>query len=236
MLPFYRGYRAVVRAKVEGVELSETEIGPAERQHAEQRARAHWLLALGELETPERRPALVLMGGLPGSGKSTLARFLAETANFTLFRSDVIRKELAGASAPSAGFNQGIYTEAWSERTYAELLKRTEELLWHGQRALIDANFRTDRQRQQFFDAARRWGVPICFIHRKAAPAVTRLRLLARQSDASDADWSIYQQLEQSWEPIGARAPSEGLHHSSLGRSGSDMGTRPGHFRLGRAE
>jgi aminoglycoside phosphotransferase family enzyme/predicted kinase len=204
LLPFYSAYRAAVRAKVEGMELSEKEIDPAERMHAEQRARAHWLLALVELETPDRRPAVVLMGGLPGSGKSTLAHSLAETANFTQLRSDVIRKELAGESAPTAtGSNQGIYTDAWTERTYAELLRRTEELLWQGQRALIEANFRTDRQRQQFFDAARRWGVPISFIHCKASPEATRSRLLARRNDASDADWSIYQRLAQSWEPIG---------------------------------
>jgi aminoglycoside phosphotransferase family enzyme/predicted kinase len=218
LLPFYSGYRAVVRAKVEGMELSEKEIDATERQDAEQRARAHWLLALVELEAPSRRPAVVLMGGLPGSGKSTLARSLAERANFTLLRSDVIRKELAGASAPNAGFNQGIYADAWSERTYAELLKRTEELLWQGQRVLIDANFRTDRQRQQLFDAAWRWGVPICFIHCKASPEVTRSRLQARRNDASDADWSVYQHLEQSWEPIvAARALGEGSGRPSLG-------------------
>ncbi len=205
LLPFYAGYRAVVRAKVEGMELSESEIDPGERRQAEQRAQAHWLLALVEMETPGQRPALVLMAGLPASGKSTLARSLAETANFNLLRSDVIRKELAGVpdSAPqSTEFNQGIYAEAWTERTYAELLKRTEALLWQGQRALIDANFRTDGQRQLFFDAARRWGVPICFIHCQAAPDIVRSRLQARHNDDSDADWSIYQRLEHSWEPI----------------------------------
>ena len=72
----------------------------------------------------------------------------------------------------------------------------------HGQRALIDANFRSDRQRQWFFDAARRWGVPICFIHCQASPEATRVRLQARHADASDADWSIYRRLEASWEPI----------------------------------
>ena len=42
-----------------------------------------------------------------------------------LLRSDLIRKELAGA-AESAEFNQGIYSEEWTERTYAELLNRCE--------------------------------------------------------------------------------------------------------------
>ena len=123
LLPFYAGYRAVVRAKVEGMELAEKEIDATERQHAEERSRAHWLAALVELETPGRRPAIVLIGGLPGSGKSTLARLLADTGNFTLLQSDVIRKELARRirSAAVAEFNQGIYSQAWTERTYGEL-------------------------------------------------------------------------------------------------------------------
>jgi predicted kinase len=207
LVPFYAAYRAVVRAKVEGIELNEMEIAPAERHLAEQRARAHWLLALGELESPTRRPALVLIAGLPGSGKSTIARQIAEPANFHLLRSDVIRKELAGAAAQAdspAGFNEGIYSEAWTERTYAELLKRCEDLLWRGERVLIDANLRENRRRQVFFDCARRWGVLIIFIHCQAAADIVRARLEARrhEHDASDADWKVYQQLEQTWQPI----------------------------------
>ena len=53
------------------------EIPEAERSAALAKARAHWLLALGELEVPCRRPCLLLVGGLPGTGKSTLARGLA---------------------------------------------------------------------------------------------------------------------------------------------------------------
>jgi aminoglycoside phosphotransferase family enzyme/predicted kinase len=202
---FYSAYRAVVRAKVEGMELCEKEIDAEERRQAEQRARAHWLLALGELEEPVKRPALVLVGGLPGSGKSTLGRSLAEAASFSVLRSDVIRKELAGvgeSARPVPDFGTGIYTEAWTERTYAELLQRAERLLWHGDRVLIDANFRAERERQAFFDAARRWGVAVLFIHCQAARELTRIRLQSRRHDASDADWRIYERLEQTWQPV----------------------------------
>jgi predicted kinase len=220
LTPFYSAYRAVVRAKVEGMALCDKEIDAEERRQAEQRARAHWLLALGELEEPVKRPALVLVGGLPGSGKSTLGRSLAEAASFSVLRSDVIRKELTSGShapaweppvptpergneaRPAPDFGTGIYTEAWTERTYAELLQRGERLLWHGGRVLIDANFRAERQRQAFFDAARRWGVPVLFIHCHAAQEVTRTRLQSRWHDASDADWRIYERLDQTWQPV----------------------------------
>src|SRR5262245_43685271 len=117
LLPFYTAYRAAVRGKVEGFELSEKEIPAQERTDAAARSRAHWLLALGELEEPGQRPGLVLIGGLPGSGKSTLARGLAERANFTVIRSDVDRKELAGQSAETparGGLDEGIYSPEWT--------------------------------------------------------------------------------------------------------------------------
>src|SRR5262249_55918449 len=58
LLPFYTAYRAAVRGKVEGFELTEKEVPQAERAGALARARAHWLLALTELEEPNRRPCL----------------------------------------------------------------------------------------------------------------------------------------------------------------------------------
>lgn len=45
LVSFYAAYRAVVRAKVEGMELLEREIPADERHAAEQRARQHWALA-----------------------------------------------------------------------------------------------------------------------------------------------------------------------------------------------
>ena len=54
-------------AEVEGIQLWQPEMSDAEgRAAASRRARAHWLLALGELECPNRRPLLVMVGGLPG--------------------------------------------------------------------------------------------------------------------------------------------------------------------------
>src|SRR5947209_8433212 len=129
LLPFYTAYRAVVRGKVEGMEAAELEVPAGERAAALAGARAHWLLALGELEEPDRRPCLVLTAGLPGSGKSTLARALADLAGFTVIRSDVVRKELAGlgpdAPAP-ADIRAGLYAPERVERPYAACLRPAE--------------------------------------------------------------------------------------------------------------
>src|SRR5262249_25807923 len=111
LLPFYAAYRAAVRAKGDGTGAAGLEGPQAHRAAALTRARGHWVLALAELEEPERRPCLVLVAGLPGTGKSTLARALAERAGFEVIRSDVVRKELAGPAARDAAstpFEGGI--------------------------------------------------------------------------------------------------------------------------------
>lgn len=203
LAPLYASYRAVVRAKVEGMELCEQEIPDAEREAARQRAQGHWLVALDELEEPNRRPALALIGGLPGSGKSTLADALAQHASFDVLRSDVVRKELAGLTPAESGrsaFGDGIYSAAWTERTYAELARRAENIVAVGGRALIDASFRSDARRHDFFALARRWGVRTLMLECRAAPEVIRERLHQRRGDASDADWAVYQQAATEWQ------------------------------------
>jgi predicted kinase len=147
-----------------------------------------------------------LVGGLPGTGKSTLARGMAERAGFRAIRSDVVRKELAGTfnSEPRpAAFGEGIYTAEWTERTYAECLRRAEGLLFEGNRVLVDANFREDRHRRAFLKAAIRWGVPGAFLLCQVGPEVVRTRLANRRGEVSDADWSVYRRAAQAWEEPG---------------------------------
>jgi aminoglycoside phosphotransferase family enzyme/predicted kinase len=205
LLPFYTAYRAAVRGKVDGMKAAEDEVPAAQRQTARQHGRGRWLLALGQLEGPGRRPCLVPIGGLPGTGKSTLARGLAESACFDVIRSDAVRKELAGsreAPAPSA-FGAGLYAPEWTERTYAECLRRAEELLFEGRRVVIDASFREDGHRRWFLEAARRWSVPAVCLLCHATPQIVGARLQGRRGDVSYADWSVYLQAAARWEEPG---------------------------------
>jgi aminoglycoside phosphotransferase family enzyme/predicted kinase len=201
LLPFYIAYRSAVRAKVEGFELAEKEISTAERAAALSRSRAHWLLALGILEQPARRPCLVLVGGLPGAGKSTLAAALADAADFQVIRTDQVRKELAGAGQERSNqFGEGLYSTAWDEHTYTECLHRSASLLFEGRRVLVDASFREEKRRRAFLDLAARWGVPVLFLLCQADANTVRQRLSSRRNDISDADWAIYEQMVSAWE------------------------------------
>jgi predicted kinase len=212
LVPFYTSYRAAVRGKVEGLKAAEAEVPAEERETALAKARGYWLMALGELEQPASRPCLVLVAGLPGAGKSTLAADLAEQAGLAVIRSDVVRKELAGVAAEAssaARFGEGIYTAEWNARTYAECLRRAEELLFEGRRVAIDASFWQDGTREAFLCAAFRWRAPAVILVCQASGETRKDRLAARRGDASDADWSVASAAAEQWEapgPVASRA------------------------------
>jgi predicted kinase len=198
LLPFYVAYRALVRAKVEGIQLAELEIPAEQRERMLHKAEAHWLLALGVLEEPACRPCLVLVGGLPGTGKSTLARSLASSLGFALIRSDEIRKELAGV--PPTLKADGCYTPEWTMRTYAECLNRAADILRDGRRVIVDASLADEGHREEFLDMAVRLGVPAVLLICHTDPEIVRERLHARRGDASDAGWDVYEEMAARWE------------------------------------
>ena len=107
------------------------------------------------------------MGGLPGSGKSSLSRELADRAGFTVIRSDVVRKDLAGLveEQPSpADYRGGIYTPAWDERTYAECSRRAEARLLEGRSESWSTRASVARRdRRRLRELADTWGFPWSF-------------------------------------------------------------------------
>lgn len=205
LMRFYIAYRALVRAKVEGITALEREVVGAEKEMAIRKAKAHWLLALLQLVPAEEKPCLILIGGLPGTGKSTLARAVAEEHDFEVLRTDVIRKAFPKAKAllsPNPG--EGLYSSDWNEKTYAECARQAADFLFTGKRVIVDASFREEKRRRQFIDLGISWGVPVYFWHCHAPSDIVEERLRQRVNDASDADVRIYEYARQNWEPISA--------------------------------
>ena len=198
VLPLYAAYRSAVRAKVAAIVASEPEISETDRSRAFARSRSHWLWCLSELEMPGARPALVLVSGLPGTGKSTLSRSLAERANFEVIRSDVVRKEIfAEEAAEQTG---SLYTSERTQRIYDECRDRAHRMLLKGKRVIVDATFQHEQDRQNFLQMAIDCGARAAWLECVASPEITRQRIEARQGDASDADWSVYQLVRSRWQ------------------------------------
>jgi len=205
LIGFYKGYRALVRAKVASFAAAEPELAPAERERRRLEAMRYFHLAAA-YELP---PVLILTCGLPASGKSTAARSLGVPFEAVLLRSDTRRKHLAGMAPTqraSAGFGAGIYTPAMSERVYRELLAAAGEALHAGRSVVVDASFSRAARRRPFLELAQAAGAPALVVETVVPEATIRERMAARALDlgeVSDADFGVYVGMRKTYEPPG---------------------------------
>jgi predicted kinase len=213
VLDVYEAHRALVRAKVTALGWTNLaqglEVVPGlacrEYQAYVDAAQA----ALGP-----RRPFLVLVSGLSGSGKTWLANRLAPQLGAIHLRSDVERKRLAGlaeSARTSSPVRQGLYSPAASARVYEHLAHCAGQVASGGYPALVDATFNRREDRARFRALAVSLGLPVRFLHCRAAPEVLRRRLALRHalgSDPSEADLEVLRWQEHHAEPV---TPDEGF-------------------------
>jgi len=212
LLEFYVAYRHLVRGLIRALQYRDKDQTPGERMAARDKARLHFLSALGKLEKPGQKPCLVMLCGLPGSGKSSLARLMEKEEGFRVISSDAVRKELAGlplASKPGEGFRLGIYSLEWTEKTFTEMRKRAESSLLKGQKVLVDATFTRHSAREPFWELAGNLGVPFSLFICEGNRETARERLSRADRYGSDADLKVYEEMEKTWE---APAPRLGAH------------------------
>ena len=185
LLPLYKSYRALVRAKVQAL------------RGAYDAAASYFRFATRFTWEP-LKPFLVMVCGLTGSGKSTLARELGERLGMPVINSDAVRRSLAKKSGrQTVAFNTGIYNPAMTEKTYAEMAREAEKQILNGMGAILDATFRHKNQREKIIRMAQKHQVPLFLIHCFAAEETTKRRLIERAvegKDVSDGRWEIYRE------------------------------------------
>jgi uncharacterized protein len=112
-------------------------------------------------------------------------------------RSDLERKRLAGidpADPAVARVREGIYSPAFSHRTYSRLADCAESCLRAGLSVIVDAAFLEQSDRRLFRNLAARLKVPCAIVSCEADPITLAQRVDARSKehkDASDATLSV---------------------------------------------
>jgi uncharacterized protein len=195
LLPYYKCYRALVRGKVEAMRGEEA----AERA-------ARYFRYASRLTWEPLKPFLIMVCGLTGSGKSTLAKYLGERLGLPVINSDVVRKELAGDSGRHVvAFERGIYSQAMTDRTYAEIARLAEKEITATNGAILDATFGRRADRERVLRLAAKHSVPLAVIHCVASDETTKKRLARRAEegkDISDGRWEIYVRQKETSEPL----------------------------------
>ena len=195
LLPFFECYRALVRAKVHALRTGGWNADAA--RYFDFAQRFTWA---------RFKPFLVLICGFSGSGKSTLARALGERLGLAVINSDVVRKMIAGETGRHAvALNQGIYSPAMTDKTYARMARDAERQILLGRGAILDATFGRKGQCEKIVALAAKHKVPILVIHCSTSEATTERRLRLREAqgtDVSDGRWEIYLAQKATYEPL----------------------------------
>ncbi|HTX85850.1 MAG TPA: AAA family ATPase [Streptosporangiaceae bacterium] len=191
----YVAYRAMVRAKVGCIRA------------AQQRQAMGSTAQLADLALRHLRAAavtLVLVGGLPGTGKTVLSGQIAGRLGCVVLGSDTVRKELAGLQPrqhAAAPYNAGLYSPAWTNHTYQELLSRAARLLARGESVVLDASWTSAGHRTSAEKLAYEVSADLVQLRCDIPADLAARRLQARIGDASDAGPEVAEHLRADAEP-----------------------------------
>jgi aminoglycoside phosphotransferase family enzyme/predicted kinase len=177
VLRFYLVYRALVRAKIAGL------------QRRPEQAKSY--VALAHHFIAKESPQLIITFGVSGSGKSYGSRKLADHYGWIHLRSDVERKRLLGMKMTERGHESTLYTPEMTEKTYARLLSLGQALLIQGYTVIVDATFLKYTEREKFQQLATQLACDYQILHFQAERGQLEENIRQRQlrgEDPSDAD------------------------------------------------
>ena len=181
LIAFYKGYRAVVRAKVAALRAAQQVRGDVscDRQ-------VHQYLTWAEHYTQQLGPPpLVVIGGLMGTGKSTLGAAVADKIAAEHLATDRVRQTMFGSGGQAEAYGEGRYHSSSRRRVYDALFARAAELIDDGRAVLLDGTFPSNELRRLGLEVARLRGAPAIYLD-CACPRETSLaRIRRRLADAA---------------------------------------------------
>ena len=213
LLRYYFVYRAMVRAKVEALRLTQQNSANNKQRCCNQLARNY--LDLAQRWANNQRPAIIIMHGLSGSGKSTLASQLGRVLGAIQIRSDVERKRIFGLDPEQdseSALEKSIYTQDATNRTYNHLENLAREIILANFTVIVDASFLKLIYRQQFKQLASIHAVPFIVVSCQASEEELNERINQRMrehNDPSEADLVVLQHQLETQQPITAQERDE---------------------------
>ncbi|QDV50714.1 bifunctional aminoglycoside phosphotransferase/ATP-binding protein [Gimesia fumaroli] len=200
LLRFYLSYRAMVRAKVAALRLSQHDLSEAEEAAIHEEFWSY--LELAKKYVMPTEPVLMLTHGVSGSGKSYGTSLLLEGMSAIRVRSDVERKQL---QAEIKLADADLYTREMTEVTYQRLSELAQSILEAGWNVIVDATTLKAWQRNLFRELAMRLNVPFLLLSFTADQNVLESRIAAREKaggDPSDATTEVLEQQLKGLEPL----------------------------------
>ncbi|HBE92068.1 MAG TPA: aminoglycoside phosphotransferase, partial [Gammaproteobacteria bacterium] len=201
VLRFYLVYRAIVRAKVAALRLSQTGLDDSETAAIHRELENYFSIA--ERCIRSRHPAMIIMHGLSGSGKTTISQQLIERLSAIRVRSDVERKRLHGLTpdeSSESNLDEGIYDEQSTQHTYGRLAELAESTCNAGYPVIVDATFLRADQREWFRCLAEEMAVPFRILVCHTSHSILRERISEREALGQDASEAPVAVLERQLE------------------------------------
>ncbi len=198
IFPYYKSYRAVVRAKIALYQRIQQKNSAAQQVSWQQYQNC---MRLAMHYCASKKNALIITHGLPGSGKTTVAEYLVQHASFIHLSSDITRKQLTGldlTSKNNLAIYEGIYRTEISEQVYQHMHDTAELILQAGYSVIVDATFIKRHHRDIYRKLAATQGVAFKILHMYAEEAIIFSRLHKRQQQPqqiSEAGEDIYHVL-----------------------------------------